>query len=335
MLKKLFFILFFVSFSYAAACVQNTFEDIMNTSMGSYIAVAFAFTILVVVIAYFLGTTFNEASFLVFYKDELFHLFFSAILLSSVVGIMFFSCNVISGFLDFVLEDRPGDAQDFFAESTRTAGSKLSACYTGLESPQDIALCYFQKIEQETRALVKNSMRQSIDNEMRSTLVVTVSTPVTGSVSLPVGAYKRTYGSQYEMIYTNFAMPALISISMQRVLITFAVDFARFLLPVAFFLRILPMTRTMGNFFIAVSIALYIIIPVFYALMGIMDEAVLPSCIQYEEMITDTVAGDCNTSTSFWLVARAIPQAFFLPNLMLALIITFLSAINKALRVIG
>lgn len=331
-LKKLIFILFFVSLSSAAACVQNTFENIMNTSMGTFLALAFAFTILVVVMAYILGTTFNEASFVVFYKDELFHLFFSAVLLASITGIMFFSCNVLSAFLDFVLQER-GPDQTFFAIN-RAEGTKLSICYSGLESPQQVALCYFQKLETETRDLVKNSMKESIKNEMESTLVVSVTTPVTGSVSLPRTAYQRTWGVQHDMIYSTFAMPALISISMQRILISFSVDFAKFLLPAAFFLRILPITRTMGNFFIAVSLALYIVIPVFYALMGIMDEAVFTNCSQYTGVINDQVAGDCTKPTSFWLVARAIPQAFFLPNLMLALVVTFLSAINKALRVV-
>jgi hypothetical protein len=46
------------------------------------------------------------------------------------------------------------------------------------------------------------------------------------------------------------------------------------------------------------------------------------------------VFGGCESEVNFWLIARAIPQAFFLPNLMLAFTITFLSGINKALRVV-
>ena len=43
----------------------------------------------------------------------------------------------------------------------------------------------------------------------------------------------------------------------------------------------------------------------------------------------------CGNPYGFWFVAKLIPQAFFLPNLTIAIIIVFVSSIDKALRAMG
>jgi len=52
-------------------------------------------------------------------------------------------------------------------------------------------------------------------------------------------------------------------------------------------------------------------------------------------LFNDYVLGNCEDTGSFKDFGRLIPQAFFLPNLTLAIFITFLGAMNKALRVLG
>ena len=58
-------------------------------------------------------------------------------------------------------------------------------------------------------------------------------------------------------------------------------------------------------------------------------------CLAYSGAVQDRWFGGCGEEGSFWSVARLIPQAFFLPNLTIALLVTFLAGVNKALRVIG
>ena len=43
----------------------------------------------------------------------------------------------------------------------------------------------------------------------------------------------------------------------------------------------------------------------------------------------------CSNTAGFWAIARLVPVAFFLPNLTIAIVITFLTAMNKALKVLG
>jgi len=308
-----------------AACANNL-SDVVQSEAGAYIGIAIAFTILIIVLAFMAGTVTNNANLLVFYKDELYHLLFSVVILLGFSTIFYFSCASFSYFMDTT-----------FTSAFASAGVS-NICYSGMESPQTVATCYFSHLESQMRAFVTLALRSSINNEMDSTLVISVTNPVSGGVYLPFTAYKRTYAMQYEMLANAFAMPALVSLSMQKILLGFSGDLVKWLLPIAFFLRILLPTRQMGNMLIALSLALFIIIPVFYAINGAMDQLVSNQCHSYDGnpgFIKDAVMGDCDSGTSFWLVARALPQAFFLPNLTLALVVTFLSGISKALKVIG
>ncbi len=333
MLKRLFILLFFATVSFAASCDANFFSAVIQNDM-QYVGVAFFFSILVLILAYMAGTVFNEQRLLMFYKEEVFHVIFSAILLVSIGGILFFSCTLLSGFLDFILAQGPTQAETFF-DISRTGGTTLSRCYSGNESPHYIARCYFEKIEYEARQLMRLLIQGSVRNEMDSATLVTVYTPITGGITIPLSAHLRTFAIQYDIIANSFVTPALMSITMQRILVTYVADFARFILPAAFFLRILAPTRQMGNFLIALTIGFYIIIPVFYALIGFMDDVIFMDCVPYSAFVTDQVFGNCASWVSFWRIARILPQAFFLPNLMLAFIITFISGIYKALKVIG
>jgi len=302
----------------ALASCTNSLGDVVRTEAGAYISAAIALMMMVIALAYAVGNIWANANLLVLAKDELYHLFFSIMLLFGVSGVFWLSCASFGTFMDFSL--------------TQLGASK---CYSGSEPPQAVAYCYVNRMEATARGFVTNSIKQSINNEMGSTLVVSFSNPITGGVYLPFTAYKRTFSNQFDMIANQFAMPALVSISMQKVLVGFANDVVRWLLPIAIFLRILPPMRQMGNMLVGVCIALFIVIPVFYALNGAMDEVVFKDCTQYSGLISDQVMGDCGSSTSFWLAARTIPQAFFLPNLTLAMVVTFLGGVNKALKVIG
>jgi hypothetical protein len=92
-------------------------------------------------------------------------------------------------------------------------------------------------------------------------------------------------------------------------------------------------------------IGLYVLVPFMYVFNFAMYDVVNTQhdCQLVANSVCDFVvdsgcgspAQTCVNPDSFWQVARLIPEAFFLPNLTIALLITFLSAMHKALRVIG
>lgn len=321
-------VLFLASLSAASACVEN-FADVMSGDLGVNIVLAFTLATMVVAIIYAIGTTTGNANMIVLSKDELYHLLFSIALLVALGGLLNLSCLIFSGFLDFALGLEKDGAKVF-------PGIEASVCYNGVESPQTISRCFMNRIESDARQMVERLIKKSIDEEMESTFVVSIYNPFTGGTTLPFTAYRRTYSAQLDLIAMSFVMPALTSISVQKLLINFSLDIVTWLLPIAFFFRVLPPTRQMGNALIAVSIALYVLMPVLYSLSGAMDAVVFTDseCAAFANAVNDRVMGDCASPLSFWKVARLMPQAFFLPNLNLALTITFLGGINKALKVI-
>jgi len=322
MKSLLLFLAILLPLAHGAACVEN-FVDIWTGELGLNIGVALMLSAIIIGIAYMAGSSMGNAEMLVFAKDEMWHLLFTFIILIGFAGLLGFSCQVFGGFLDFSL------------------GSELlgvegpGKCYTGIESPQSVASCYLDQMKSTSERMVKDAYKENLKLEMDSTFVVSVFNPFTGGASVPTTAFKRAYAMEFDMLISTFILPALVSISMQKVLVQFAADLTNWILPAAIFLRVLPPTRQMGNILIAFAIAFYILIPSLYALNAAMDEVAFKDCAHFERMIYDPVMGGCSSTFSYWQIARMLPQAYFLPNLTLALVVTFVSAINKALKVIG
>lgn len=328
MRKMLFLFLFgFISLSFpsALACSDNLVEFMLHDAGISLAAVIF-FTIMIIGLAFAIARTTNNAALTIFYKDELFHLIISAVMLASIGGVLFLSCSVTTGFLDFAL--------------TQTGAT---SCYSGTESAQSVAQCAIKKMDDTANNMLKNAVKDSIAKEMDSTLSLSLFNPLTGGITVPIGAFKRTHALQLDMIAMTYLMPVVISLGMQKLLVDFSVDLIRYLLPIAFLFRILPFTRKIGNLFIALAIVLYTVVPVMYALNSAMDEIVSFSTCNGSTVTLDSITldigdislGGCDKIYNFWNIGRLMPHAFFLPNLTLAIAITCLSAIDKALTVLG
>lgn len=316
-------LLLLIPLSSAAGCVEGVFDNLLTGDPGLMIGLALMLTILGIALLYMAGSITNNAEMLVLAKDEIYHLLFSIFLVASVGGIMFFSCQVLSSFLDFVLGPEGLDLMT------------PHGCYTGIESPMTISECYLSDITDTTQAAAGKMLQESIRHEMESTLIVSVYNPFTGGVSIPLGAYHKAYAMQFDLVAMNFALPALVTLNLQMLVLSFAVDIIKWLVPVALLLRVVPPTRYFGNMLIAITVALYVIVPTLYALNGAMDQVVFSECPRYAAVVDDPLMGGCESDTGFWMIARAMPQAFFLPNLALALTITFLGSIAKALKVLG
>lgn len=315
--------LLLMTWAAAAACETNLVGNDLQQEIATYTGIAFAFVFLIISLAYMAGMTTNNANLLIFAKDEIFHLIISLVLVISIGAILYFSCTVISAFLDFALES--------LIEGPST-------CYSSGQDPMVVARCYITNLESAAKTTLTATVKDSIKKEMDSATVFGLYNPVTGGIMTPTNAHLKVYSMQLDMVGLTFLLPSLVSLSIQKAFLTFVTDLIKYLIPTALFLRVLPGTRPMGNMLIAVVIALYVFVPSLYALNAAMDEIVFQGstmgCASVEELINDRVMGDCNTSYNFWAVARFIPQAFFFPNLILAITITFLSAINKALKVL-
>lgn len=332
-MRVLLFLLLLAGAAFSALCVEGATEIIL-TEQGTNIVVVIGLTIVVIAIAYMVGQAMGNAGYIIFAKDELFHLMFSIMLLIGFGGIVVFSC----AFFDFFYVS-------FFEESGMFGEAGLeSSCYAPGKSMKNTASCYATIAANDARDLSESYIQEYIGNLMDSTFSWTVQIPFVNALSSTAGAYKRVISNQYDIILNSFLVPALMSISMQKIMLDFVSENAiKWILPIGFLLRVFIPTRRMGNIMIALSLGLYILVPFMYVFNFAMYEGVMTDCTDFADAVCDNAmdsqctppANTCSNPNSFWNVARLIPLAFFLPNLTLAILITFLGSINKALNVIG
>lgn len=331
MMKPAFFAILLFSFACAAfpasACESVSASTILNSSLlpsaGPTIAVIMLLAILIIVFAYMVGSVVGNTNWIVFAKDELYHLLFSACLLAAIGGILFFSCTLGSALADYSLSSISASSQASFSCTNNGDMYAFSSCFLGL-------------LESDAKTTSSILIRQSISKQLQASNAYSTYVPFFGGWTISPDAYKRTHATMYDMLSFSFVSPALLSISLQKQFLDFMGIFGpAVLLPLAFMLRVLPPTRTLGNMFIAVSIGVLVLFPLMYAINAAMYEAVFSDCSKISAATDDYVMGPCGTPGSFSEIAKLIPQAFFLPNFTLAVFITFLGAAAKALRVIG
>jgi hypothetical protein len=319
--------------SAAIACMNNATEIILGPTYGmqGLILGVIGLTVVIIAAAYAAGSATGNAGMTVFAKDEIYHLGFSILMLMSMSGIMLTSCMVM----------------DFFSTAVfQSANITASSCYSQSATMQSIAVCYAKSATNDAQETSRIYIQKYIDNIMDSTMSWSLQWPLMNSYTSTAASYKRIVSNQYDMILNAFLIPAMLSISMQKLALTFIKDnVVTWFLPTAFLLRVFIPTRQMGNMFIALSLALYIIIPFLYVFNFAMYDSLMDKndCAKFSGAVCDFVAdgGNCTPASvcankeGFWFIARLIQQAFFLPNMTIAIVITFLASINKVLRVMG
>lgn len=321
-------------------CFQNIFTVITCEQGGTIGAVIIA-TGLLLAAAYMFGSFTSKVHLKIFAKDEAYHLFFTIVLLVSFAAIMGFSCTTVN----------------FFMEATfdHLGVKSGSQCYKQGETTINIANCYLSHMKGKADSLAKSHVNNQINSMMDSSFSYNIAIPVMNSYTFTSGSYLRVHSQQYESIFSMFIMPALLSLNMQKIALNFIKEnLVVWILPIAFVFRALFPLRPIGNVLIAFCIGLYLIVPFMYALNLAMYDAVFYDCkatvvgsLKFSDLACDFVADGestctpsssyitCTNPNSFWNVAKLLPQSFFLPNLTMAVFITFMGAVNKALRVLG
>lgn len=316
--KIALFLFLFATLVHPASCIENITGTVM-LEQGALIGVVIMLTIIVIGIAYMAGSATGNPRFTVFAKDELYHLLFSVLLLVGFSGMLGFSCMTMDFFYTSVFEQL-GDLQ----------------CYDQGDPISKTSRCYINLAKSDAEQMAQQYLRKYIDNQMAATFSVTIQIPFIDAYTMSAESYKKVHAQQYDLVLNSFIIPALLSLNMQKMLLDFVTDnVITWILPIAFLFRVFIPTRQMGNYLIALSVGLYVIIPFMYTFNLAMYDVVSFDCVDFKSVSDDFVFGSGCSAYGFWNVGRLMPQAFFLPNLTIALFITFMAAINKALRVIG
>jgi len=333
--------LILILFSFAAAssfwtydsttnCINNSTYGIF-VEQGELIITVIIFTIVIIAVAYMAGSVFSNTSWVVFAKDEIYHLGFSILFLMAFSGILVGTCFTMQGLYQ-VLE-----------ENLETTFTPLSCSGSDLT---DVAYCYIEKVSADATELSETYIQQQIAEMMDSSYAWSFAMPLVNSYTLTGEAYKRIRSNQYDMIASTILVPVIVSINMQKLMLGFINEnIIQWILPIAFLLRIFIPTRQIGDLLIALCIGVYVIIPFMYVFeLTSYDTITTSDCSQFEDAVCDRVVDGncpgvsgyvCENSFGFWQVGRLLPFAFFFPNLTIVIFIAFMSAVHKGLRAIG
>lgn len=290
-----------------AACSMS--QDEFNAY--AFVAVALALTSSAIGLAYMYSHFKVNPQLSMWAKDEAYNMVISILLFAGIIAFVSASCAISAG-------------------------------YVG-KDPFEASVDYLDRlINNNGLNVLKYLTHQSLENQKSATAYLYMGfTPFSGNGVAKAAAY-RALSSQKELVMDIY-LPILASLNAQKFILQ-ALQWVSLslLLPFSFALRLIPPTRDMGNIMIALFFTLYVIVPAAYA-MGAKAFAQITEgpivCMDCSSYTFNTFGldGDQLTgkSTVLYRLGSTIPQAVFLPNLVLIIAITGAMAVSKALRALA
>ena len=325
-----------ISVSHSQAAVVGCTEDVVKVikeNSGDWILILMLTTVFALGLIYIVATAFNRIEYIVLVKDELITLGVSLCILMLFGTVMTVSCSFTAEAFNYA-----------YAQVQSTSATALlveDPCYVPgeVQAVQKISSCYMGLMESDANNLIKIYTKKNIELQLDASGMVNYFGILKGTTFGPE-AYKRSWAQFADSMNTMFVLPAYVSIKAQDLFVRFFVGLEdgsgslifSFFLPGAFMLRFFPPLRQMGNMLIALTIGIYLVVPFFIALNGMTYVYVFGENDKeaYAFLLKDLVVED-----DLLNIARLYPQAFLLPNLVIAIFITFISSISKALKVFG
>lgn len=295
---------------YKEACRISAFDDCSNAS--GFIVVAFMLVALAIALTYMYSKLKEDAAAGVWAKDEAFNLVVTVFLFVGLLVFFTGSCEIAAQFT----KDKTG-AADPFRASQNYIDRLISGNGLGV-----------------LRGLTADSLE---DQKKATYYLYTGLTPFYGSGSAGLANYKAL--SAHKEFLMDLYLPMVASLNAQKYLLE-ALQWigASVLLPFAFVMRLVPPTREFGNVLIALFFGTYIVVPSLYAMSGeaFWEIAQNPARMSganafYSYGIDGNNAGPIQ-KYELYKIGSTIPQAVFLPNLVLIVAITCTMAVSKALR---
>ena len=304
--------------SYMDTCGVSSFTQ-SQTAGGdalSFITLTFAIVAFAIALAYMYSKVREDPATGVWAKDEAYNLIISVMLFAGILVFFTASCTVAQGF---------------------SGGSPITSSQRYLDV----------LIQSNGLNIINTLSSDSLTNQLDATKYLYLGlTPFFGD-GVAMKANRKAWSASREYLIDLY-MPIIASLTAQKfVLQGIAWMGASVLLPFAFVLRLLPPTRDFGNMLIALFFGLYIVVPTMYAMSAgvyatgvrAMAYTVDPALQPYEFQSygldnTQDIPADIKTTT-FYRISSTIPQAIFIPNLVIIVAVTCTMALSKALRAIA
>ena len=308
---------FAVSSAYAIDCGANpaAYECVCgvgNIGNGAtdFIGIAFAFVTVLIAAAYMYGKFVENERALVWAKDEAYNLLITALLFAGLAAFFTGSCSI-------------------------------AYHYNNDKNPFTASYTYLDTLIANGKGSLQQLMRWSIEDQKDATRYLNLGfTPFFGW-GVATDANLRAQSSNMEFMVDMY-LPLIASLSAQKQLLqVIEIVSAGVLLPFAFFLRIIPFTREFGNMLIALFFTLYIVVPTVYALSGAAflsirsnSPPVAYTIYDFQDFAFRDAQGADVQDLTLYKIGSTLPQAVFLPNLVLIIGITCMMSLSKALHAI-
>ena len=283
----------------------------------SFIIVTFAIVSFIIGLAYMYSKVREDPATGVWAKDEAYNL---------VISVMLFAGILV-----------------FF-----TASCSMATTYSEKANPITASQRYLDTLIQSNGInVLKTLASDSLTNQLDATKYLYLGLSPFWGDGVAMKANRKAYSAQREYLIDLY-LPIIASLMAQKyVLQGIAWMGASVLLPFAFVMRLVPPTRDFGNMLIALFFGIYIVVPTLYAMsaqvfaehvrsMTVAPYTVDSSLQKFQSFGLDNTRDPMpEKTTTFYKIGSTIPQAIFLPNLVIIVAVTCIMAVSKALRAIA
>ena len=294
--------------TYGKLCGVSAFDSCYDSA--SFIGMAFMVVSLAIALAYMYSQFRHDPAAGVWAKDEAFNLLISILLFVGLLVFFTGSCDIALAY---------ANANPFTASHDYIS----------------------QMLASNGRDVLTSLTAKSLDDQKRATQYIYYGiTPFYGTGAAGNAGWKAM--SAHKEFIMDLYLPIVASLNAQEYVLQ-ALQWlgASLLLPFAFIMRLIPPTREFGNVLIAVFFATYIVVPTMYAMSGAAFEKIVSNPAQvsgvnsfYSYGLDGTTSGVPQNAV-LYKIGSTIPQAVFLPNIVLIVGITCAMAVSKALRAIA
>ena len=300
---------------YAAACGVESFTGASTDGITAltFIAIAFMLTSFMIALAYMHSKMRMDAKTEMWAKDEAQNLLISVLLFAGLL--VFFS-----------------------------GACAIAMEYTDGMSPIAYSKAYLNSLLQNNGlSIVRTLTYDSIGEQKDATKYIFIGAMPFWGMGVGKDANLRALSAHKELVMDIY-LPIVASLTAQKYLLD-AIQWvgASVLLPFGFVMRLVPFTREFGNIMIAIFFAMYIVVPVAYAMSGQAFMKITGSGQAYDSRAFYSYGLDAGADrakisaqdTVLFRVGSTIPQAVFVPNLVLVIAITCAMSISKALHALA
>ncbi len=301
-----------------SAKMECSFSKLFKNGISQYVGGISLGTLIILsltlaLVLYMIAKLIKNARILFIAKDELFQLLLSAFILASIMFFITGACMFTAEVFNYAWD------KGVLSSNMGFSSDPVSDASTMLKQ-------YSNKLTNRIMTYIDLSIKFKID----SAVMYMAYNPTDGGEIVPVGAHKSAYSMVYDLLVFNFALPALVSINIQKLILLFIRDFGGYLIVLGILFRLIRPIRNIGNVFLALSVVLLILYPILYLFMILSVNSIMDQHIPFNN------SGSNSLQIEFlWQLSMLMIIGYLAPTFVIAISVSFTNSLSRAISIIG